>query len=140
MTSSPAPLWSVEELLEQARQAAASAYCPYSEAAVGCALITASGVLYLGCNVENASYGLTMCAERVAIGKAVTGEGAGMKWTQAAVVAPGHEFPPCGACRQVLAEFAAPDAKVTFLANGQPVTMRIRDLLPAGFDRQHLRA
>ncbi len=127
------------DLLEQARRAAAAAYSPYSGARVGCALVTAAGGIYSGCNVENASYGLTMCAERVAVGAAVSAEGPGMKWTRLAVVALGLEFPPCGACRQVLAEFAAPDARVTFLASGHPVTMRLRDLLPAGFDAASLR-
>lgn len=138
---SPADVVSLsdEALLDLARQAATAAYSPYSRAQVGCALIAADGRLFTGCNVENASYGLTMCAERVAVGAAVSAEGPGMKWTRLAVVALGLEFPPCGACRQVLAEFAAPDARVTFLASGHPVTMRLRDLLPAGFDAASLR-
>lgn len=127
------------ELLHQARQVAESAYSPYSQAKVGCALVTESGKIHLGCNVENASYGLTMCAERVAIGKAISEEGPEMRWSRVAVVALGLEFPPCGACRQVLAEFAAEDARVIFLSQGSPVTMRMKDLLPAGFRADDLR-
>jgi cytidine deaminase len=127
------------DLLDQARRVAQLAYSPYSEAKVGCALVTESGKMHLGCNVENASYGLTMCAERVAIGKAIAEEGPTMRWTRAAVVALGLEFPPCGACRQVLAEFAMEGAEVIFLVQGQPVTMRIKDLLPAGFAARDLR-
>ncbi len=127
------------ELLRQARQAAESAYSPYSQAKVGCALVTESGETHLGCNVENASYGLTMCAERVAIGKAISEEGPDMRWSRVAVVALGLEFPPCGACRQVLAEFAAEDARVIFLSQGSPVTMKMKDLLPAEFKADDLR-
>lgn len=123
-----------EELLRLARQAAASAYAPYSRAHVGCALITTTGQLFTGCNVENASYGLTICAERVAIGNAVTALGPALRWWRLAVVAEGLEFPPCGACRQVLAEFAAPDAAVIFLFQGTPRVMLLTELLPAGFD------
>ena len=128
------------DLLDRARRAAEMAYSPYSEAKVGCALVTESGQIHLGCNVENASYGLTMCAERVAIGKAIAEEGPTMRWTQAAVVALGLEFPPCGACRQVLAEFAAEGAQVIFLSQGQPTSMRIKDLLPAGFTGKDLKS
>ncbi len=134
MASPDFPLPTDEELLAQARQAASSAYSPYSHARVGCALVTSCGQIFTGCNVENASYGLTMCAERVAIGSAVAALGPGMQWIRLAVIAPGLEFPPCGACRQVLAEFATPDARVVFLAGGQSRIMSLRDLLPAGFD------
>jgi cytidine deaminase len=121
------------ELMDRARGVAEMAYSPYSSTKVGCALVTESGRIYLGCNVENASYGLTMCAERVAIGRAMAEEGAGMRWVRAAVVALGLEFPPCGACRQVLAEFAMAESRVIFLSGGQPVSMGMADLLPAGF-------
>lgn len=125
-------------LLAQAEAVAAHAYAPYSRAQVGCAFVTTSGQVFTGCNVENASYGLTMCAERVAIGSAVAALGPGMRWQRLAVVARGLEFPPCGACRQVLAEFAAPEAEVIFLRDGQPVTMAMSALLPAGFDGSQL--
>ncbi len=132
--SNPLSTPSDDELLRLACHAAESAYCPYSRAQVGCACVTTSGHLFTGCNVENASYGLTMCAERVAIGSAVSSLGPRMRWQRLAVVALGLEFPPCGACRQVLAEFAAPDARVIFLRNHAPVSMKLSDLLPAGFD------
>ena len=121
------------ELMDRARGVAELAYSPYSSAKVGCALVTEAGRIYLGCNVENASYGLTMCAERVAVGRAVAEEGAGMRWVRAAVVALGLEFPPCGACRQVLAEFAMAESRVIFLSQGELVSMGMSELLPAGF-------
>ena len=127
------------DLFEWACRAAESAYSPYSKVKVGCALVTETGQLYLGCNVENASYGLTMCAERVAIGKAVTEEGPGMRWSRVAVVAVGLEFPPCGACRQVLAEFATEEARVIFLSEGSLVSMWMRELLPASFKAEDLK-
>lgn len=126
------------QLMSRAREVAERAYSPYSKARVGCALMTSGGVIYTGCNVENASYGLTLCAERVAVGAAVTGEGPGMQWTQLAVVALGLEFPPCGACRQVLQEFAVPGARISFLSGGRPLTLTMEELLPAGFDRTAL--
>ena len=127
------------DLYEHACRAAECAYSPYSKVKVGCALETESGQIHLGCNVENASYGLTMCAERVAIGKAVTEEGPGMRWSRVAVVAVGLEFPPCGACRQVLAEFATEEARVIFLSEGSLVSMWMRELLPASFKAEDLK-
>lgn len=121
------------DLLEQAKVAATRAYAPYSRFQVGCALITAKGGIYTGCNVENASYGLTICAERNTIFHAVAEEGPEMKIAALAVIALGHEFPPCGACRQVIAEFATPEAAVWFLRDGKPVSMTMAELLPAGF-------
>lgn len=122
-----------EELMERARAVAAKAYAPYSRFQVGCALVTAEGAIYTGCNVENASYGLTICAERNAIFHAVAQEGQGMRIASLAVIALGHEFPPCGACRQVIAEFAAPQLPVIFLQNGLLVTKTLAELLPATF-------
>ena len=125
----PAP----PSLLEQATAAAAKAYAPYSHFQVGCALLTAQGNLFTGCNVENASYGLTICAERNTIFHAVAEEGPGMKIAELAVVALGLEFPPCGGCRQVIAEFAGADTPVWFLRDGKPVSMTMAELLPASF-------
>lgn len=121
------------DLLERANVAAAKAYAPHSRFQVGCALITANGGIFTGCNVENASYGLTICAERNAIFHAVAEEGPGVKIATLAVIALGHEFPPCGACRQVIAEFATPETVVWFLREGKPVSMTMAELLPAGF-------
>jgi cytidine deaminase len=120
-------------LLANATAAAAKAYAPYSRFQVGCALLTAQGNLFTGCNVENASYGLTICAERNTIFHAVAEEGPGMKIAELAVIALGHEFPPCGACRQVIAEFAWPDTPIWFLRDGKPVSMTMAELLPASF-------
>ncbi|MDI1314954.1 cytidine deaminase [Prosthecobacter sp.] len=121
------------DLLAHATAAAAKAYAPYSHFQVGCALLTAQGNLFTGCNVENASYGLTICAERSTIFHAVAQEGPGMKIAELAVIALGHEFPPCGACRQVIAEFAEAETLVGFLRDGKPVSMTMAELLPASF-------
>jgi len=126
-------MMNAEELMDRARAVAAKAYAPYSRFQVGCALVTADGGLYTGCNVENASYGLTICAERNAIFHAVAQEGQGMRIASLAVIALGHEFPPCGACRQVIAEFAAAELPVTFLQNGLLTTKTLAELLPATF-------
>ena len=96
-------------------------------------MVSSTGKVFTGCNVENASYGLTICAERSAIFRAVAEEGPGMKIDALAVVCLGHEFPPCGACRQVIAEFATPQTSVWFLANGAPVSMTMAELLPNAF-------
>ena len=121
------------ELMQRAREAAAKAYAPYSKFQVGCALVTQAGGLFTGCNVENASYGLTICAERNAIFHAVASEGSQMRIASLAVIALGHEFPPCGACRQVIAEFASPDMPVCFLQNCRLVTNTLAELLPSTF-------
>lgn len=125
----------MHDLLALAETAALQAYAPYSKFRVGCALLTLSGQIYTGCNVENASYGLTICAERNAIFQAVAQEGAAMKVARLAVVCFGQEFPPCGACRQVIAEFSLPDGltHVTFLRDGKPVTRTMAELLPDTF-------
>ena len=91
------------KLLTAAKAAQRRAHAPYSKFRVGAALLTKSGKVYTGCNVENASYGLTICAERVALTKAVS-EGH-RQFKAIAVVAPSASLSPCGACRQVLAEF-----------------------------------
>lgn len=92
------------ELIERAVEARKLAYAPYSKFAVGAALLSADGRIFTGCNVENASYGLTMCAERVALFKAVS---EGVREFQAIAIACGDgACAPCGACRQVLYEFA----------------------------------
>jgi len=125
----------IEALIVAAQQAAANAYSPYSHYRVGAALLADDGAVYTGCNVENASYGLTICAERAAVFKAV-GEGA-RKFKALALVVGTPENPgtPCGACRQVLAEFCNPDMPVICAALDGTITLRtsVGELLPHGF-------
>ncbi len=121
-----------DALIAAARAARERAFAPYSRFKVGAALLAESGAIISGCNVESASYGLTMCAERVALGRAVA-EGH-TRFTAVAVFTAAAELtPPCGACRQLLFEFA-PDA-VVVLANAAGATERftVRELLPRGF-------
>jgi cytidine deaminase len=92
----------VERLIEAARRAQAQAYAPYSNFAVGAAVLGADGRVFLGCNVENSSFGLTVCAERNAVAATLV---AGTRPAAVAVVVNGKTVAPCGACRQVLAEF-----------------------------------
>ena len=100
-----------EPLIEAALEVRGRAYSPYSGYAVGAALLGRDGQIYAGCNVENASYGLTMCAERNAIFQAVA-KGC-KRITAIAIVADGNAMPyPCGACRQVMSEFCDPDCEV----------------------------
>ena len=125
-----------ERLLRTAADVAARAHAPYSRYRVGAALLSDQGEVYGGCNVENASYGLTICAERTAVFTAVA---AGHRHFEAvAVVAAGEQTPyPCGACRQVLAEFCDPDtpilvARADFLDAYE--TLTLGDLLPHAFE------
>ena len=124
------------QLVHAAREAAQQAYCPYSNYPVGAALLTEDGQMYTGCNVENASSGLTLCAERVAIAKAVSdGHRA---FDALAVVGGSSKRPasPCGACRQTLAEFATADTPV-FIAplrkGARAVSTTLGALLPMAF-------
>ncbi len=120
-------------LLQAAREVLGKAYAPYSGFRVGAALLTDQGHLFSGANVENASYGVTLCAERAAVAAAVASEGPGLKIRALAVVgeAPGA-CPPCGACRQVLREFGA-DAVVIYFGPEGLVQRRLEELLPEGF-------
>ena len=127
-----------DELVERAREARLAAHAPYSHFQVGSALLTADGRVFVGCNIENATYSLTVCAERVAIFKAVS-EGA-REILKIAVVAD-HEnpTPPCGCCRQMIWEFATDDTEV-ILANlyGNVQKFAIKDLFPDAFDSRFL--
>ncbi len=127
-----------EELIERAKQARLGAHAPFSRFQVGAAIVTADGRVYDGCNIEHSVYSLTMCAERVAIFKAVS-EGA-RGFTRIAVVAD-HErlTPPCGCCRQSLWEFAGAGTKV-ILANltGDVRRFDLEQLLPLPFDASFL--
>ena len=124
----------LEELMEKARQAAQNSYSPYSKFRVGAALRLASGAIVTGTNVENASYGLTICAERSALVRAVAEFGPAIKIAAVAVAnLNGAASPPCGACRQMLAEFVLPDAPVAFPAADGTCVMPFRDVLPVAF-------
>jgi cytidine deaminase len=120
-------------LLNAARKALAQAYAPYSGIKVGAAMLTARGQVFVGVNVENASYGLTLCAERAAIAAAVAGEGQGMRIKALAVVSDQiGPFAPCGACRQVIYEFG-PEALVIFQGEDGLTPAPITELLPHAF-------
>jgi cytidine deaminase len=122
-------------LLDQARKAALHAYAPYSGFRVGAALRIANGEIVTGTNVENVSYGLTICAERAAVVRAVSEFGPGIR-IEAVAVANLNDAPspPCGACRQVLSEFILPDATVIFPTADGPRVMPFRELLPLAFE------
>lgn len=133
--SPPAPdARTARALLAQAREARAHAYAPYSRFPVGAALLAEDGRVFTGVNVENASYGLGNCAERVAIGRAVT-EGV-RRFRAVAVTGPQDDIPcaPCGACRQVLHEFGPDLWVISPEANEAGFSMiTMRDLLPGAF-------
>ncbi len=124
-------------LVRAARRARARAYAPYSRFRVGAA-VRAGGRVHVGCNVENASYGLTVCAERNAVAAAVLG---GRRRLEAVAVASGTSppTPPCGACLQTLAEFAGPALPVMLAgAGGALVETTLGALLPRGFSKRFL--
>jgi cytidine deaminase len=127
------------ELLERAREARRHAYVPYSRFPVGAALLATDGTVYAGCNVENASYSLTNCAERVAVQKAISD---GQRDFRAiAVTGPEDDVPcaPCGSCRQVLYEFGPDLLVVAPTSAGEPPTVTpLRSLLPGAFDASRL--
>ena len=130
------------ELLEVAERARASSYAPYSGISVGAALLTASGKVYTGANIENASYTPTVCAERTAIFKAVLD---GERSFTAIAIAGGRKgeeprdgFYPCGVCRQVMAEFAEPDLAIITTQGDGYECHTLADLLPASFTKEKL--
>lgn len=128
----------LDNLIAAARQARERAFAPYSRFPVGAALLTRAGDIVTGCNVESAVYGLTMCAERVAVFKAVS-EGL-HDFTHAAVVAATDALtPPCGACRQVLWEFGGDLTVVLANLAGTRRVLSLRELLPEPFDDRLLR-
>ncbi|MDQ6785588.1 MAG: cytidine deaminase [Acidobacteriota bacterium] len=126
------------KLIKAATDVREEAFAPYSNFKVGAAIQTKSGKIYTGCNIESASYGLTVCAERVAIWKAVS-EGE-REFAEIAVVADTQELtPPCGVCRQILWEFCG-DVPVTFSnLNGKQETVQMKELLPRAFDTKFLK-
>ena len=132
-----------EKLLELALDARKNAYVPYSGYAVGAALLTKSGKVYLGCNIENAAYGPSNCAERTAFFKAVS---EGEREFSAIAVVGGKDgdaadiFPPCGVCRQVMMEFCDPETfKIILALDPEHYDVyTLKELLPLGFGPQNL--
>lgn len=129
-------------LAKAAWMARERAYAPYSNFKVGAALETASGQIFTGCNVENATYGLTVCAERTAIQKAVSEGALAPGQLKTMVVATQTDVPvsPCGACRQVIEEFATAETKI-LLSNSKGkvgASFTQAELLPGAFNQKHL--
>jgi len=124
-------------LRELAEEAATHAYAPYSNFSVGAALLWDDGITMTGCNVENLSFGLTSCAERNAVFRRISELGHGAKIVAIAVTNPAGEMcAPCGACRQVMHEFAAPGAVITYRVPGGWATRPFAELLPDAFVMQ----
>lgn len=120
------------ELMDMAKEAMKSAYAPYSHFSVGAAVETDDGEVYCGCNIENSSYGATICAERTAISKAVS-EGY-RRITRIAICDSNNSFAwPCGICRQVMSEFAVEDFYVILEDNGKISNFFLKELLPNSF-------
>ncbi len=120
-----------QELFEKAKEVSLNAYAPYSGFKLGAALLTKSKKIYTGCNIENASYGLTNCAERTAIFKAVS-EGEREFEEMIIYVDSDEIFTPCGACRQVISEFSD-DMKITIVCKDKVIESDIQELLPLSF-------
>jgi cytidine deaminase len=130
-----------EALLAAAMEARKNAHCPYSGIAVGAALLTDTGEVFHGANMENAAFGSSICAERVAFGSALA---AGhRRFTRIAVVGakqdamPDRCFPPCGVCRQVMAEFCGQDFEIILSDWKEPRVLTLAALLPHGFGKEH---
>lgn len=127
----------IEELISLAKTASVNAYCPYSEFRVGAAILTSSGDVFTGCNVENASYGLTICAERNTIFHAIA---EGQQSIVLVVIYTPTTTPsaPCGACRQVINEFG-PEARIICTCDGsQRIDRTLSELLPDAFGPRNL--
>ena len=128
-----------QSLIAAAQRARLQSVAPFSNFLVGAAVRTENGKVYTGCNIESASYGLTVCAERVAIWKALS-EGE-RHFTELAVVADTETLtPPCGTCRQIIWEFAKTASIVFANLKGESETFQIRDLLPRAFDARFLKS
>lgn len=135
--SRSAPRGEIARLVRAAREARRRAYAPYSRFTVGAAVL-AGGAVHAGANVENASYGLTLCAERAAVAAAIA---SGARRLDAVAVASGtaEPTPPCGMCLQTLAEFAGPSLPVVLVgARGARVETRLGELLPRAFSKDFL--
>ena len=128
---------SLPQLIETAKLARLQSIAPFSNFLVGAAVKTDEGKVYTGCNVESASYGLTVCAERVAIWKALS-EGE-RQFTELAIVADTESLtPPCGTCRQIIWEFAKNATIVLGNLRGETQIVSIKELLPRAFDARFL--
>ena len=127
-----------KKLIEAAHEAKENAYVPYSGFHVGAALLTDNGGFFDGCNIENSSYGATVCAERAAVFAAVArGE---RHIRKIAVVSDSKmETPPCGICRQVMSEFMAPDAEIILENENGPVVYKLSELLPNSFGAKDMK-
>lgn len=126
----------IKELRDVAKAASERAYSPYSNAKVGSAVLMESGKIFSGCNVENGSYGATVCAERVAIFTAVA---AGENRLKKIYVYTKDGWPPCGICRQVMREFAVKDAEVIIGdEKGKETIYTLDEIYPASFSPEHL--
>jgi cytidine deaminase len=129
---------SEEELIAEAEKARENAYAPYSNFKVGAAVETDNGDIYIGCNVESASYGLTVCAERVAIWKGIS-RGV-TKFGRIAVVVDTEEpTPPCGTCRQIIWEFCGDVPVILANLHGKKEVVMMSELLPRAFDSKFLK-
>jgi cytidine deaminase len=129
---------SEQELIDAARKARDRAHAPYSRFQVGAAVEAEDGTVHTGCNVESASYGLTVCAERVAIWNGVS-QGV-KKFDRIAVVVDTEDLtPPCGACRQIIWEFCGDATVLLSNLQGKTETMRMSELLPRAFDSKFLK-
>lgn len=131
-----------KELIALAKEAAKNAYVPYSKYTVGAALLAKNGKVYTGCNIENAAYGPTNCAERTAFFKAVS---EGEREFSAIAVVGGKEldfkdyFTPCGVCRQVMMEFCEKDFRILIGKNGEEfLKLTLEELLPYGFSPKNI--
>jgi len=128
----------MEELIEEAKKARDKAYAPYSKFSVGAALLASNGLVYHGCNIENAAYSLCNCAERTALFKALSdGE---REFLMLAVVADTvRPVPPCGACRQVISELCPQDMPIILTnLSGKIQQFTVEELLPAAFSAEDL--
>ncbi len=129
---------SIDKLIEHARRVRENSFSPYSGFAVGVALEAADGSIFAGCNVESASYGMTVCAERNAIFTAVAA--GGREFTRLAIVADTETLtPPCGACRQIIWEFCGDIPVILADLTGRPEPVRLGELYPQPFDANVLK-
>lgn len=126
-----------DQLIQSAKDYQKNSTAKYSQFKVGAALVDKDGQIHGGCNVESSSYGLTICAERVALTKAIS-EGV-KEFTKIAIVGPNNEFcSPCGACRQLLHDYA-PDLEIILTNNSEIKSIKLHDLLPFAFEEKNLK-